>query len=367
MRYANATLKLELIMLHVLHDFLLVRGGAERLVLTLAEGLQAPLICGFHAGKSADWESSAEIRTLGTAVPGQLKRYLFTAHRFAHLSPDQLSEQINIYSGVLAPLAVKNQRAGRRIHYCHSPPRFLYDLQDFYLERMGFAGRIGLKIFNAWLQPRYEESIKAMDLVIANSQNVARRLRRYLNVDSIVIAPPINTERFSWLEDGNYFLSLARLEDYKRVDLIIEAFRRMPQQNLIIASGGSKESELRRLASDCANIRFTSWIDDAALADLIGRCRAAIYMPRDEDFGMSPLEAMAAGKPVIGVAEGGLLETVVNEVTGKLLAPDPSVDELIAAVESFTSSRARDMKQACEQHAQKFSRSVFLERMQQVV
>jgi glycosyltransferase involved in cell wall biosynthesis len=354
-------------MVHVLHDSLLVRGGAERLVLTLAEGLQAPLICGFQAGQPGDWESPAQIRTLGAAVPGQLRRYLVTAHRFANLSQDQLGQHINIYSGVLAPFAVKNQTTGQRIHYCHSPPRFLYDLQDFYLGRLGLAGRIGLKGFNAWLQPRYEESIHAMDLVIANSHNVARRLKKYLNVDATVIEPPIDTEHFRWLEEGNYFLSLARLEDYKRVDLIIEAFRRMPQQNLIIASGGSKETELRSLAAGCSNIRFTSWINDAALADLIGRCRAAIYMPHDEDFGMSPLEAMAAGKPVIGVSEGGLLETVVDEVTGKLLAPDPSLGELIATVERFTVSHVQGMKQACEQQAQRFSRSVFLERMRQAI
>lgn len=354
-------------MLHVLHDFLLVRGGAERLVLTLSEELQVPLICGFQAGKPSDWESPAEIRALGAAVPGTLTRYLVTAHRFSHIAPHQLSEHINIYSGILAPLAVKNQAAGRQIHYCHSPPRFLYDLHDFYLQRMGIAGRIGLNLFNSWLQPRYEDSIKAMDLVIANSHNVARRLQRYLHIDSIVIPPPINTERFRWLEDGNYFLSLARLEDYKRVDLIIEAFRRMPRQTLVIASGGSKENELRRMAAGCVNIRFTSWIDDVTLADLLGRCRAAIYLPRDEDFGMSPLEAMAAGKPVIGVSDGGMLETVLNEVTGKLLAPHPAVDELIAAVESFTASCTRDMRPACEQQAQRFSRSVFVDRMKQAI
>ena len=232
---------------------------------------------------------------------------------------------------------------------------------------MGIAGQTGLKAFNRWLQPRYEKSIRTMDLVIANSENVALRLRKYLNVDSIVIPPPIDIEKFRWLDAGDYFLSLARLEDYKRVELIVEAFRRMPKQKLIVASGGSKEAELRKFASNCPNIHFTSWSDDASLADLIGRCRAAIYLPVNEDFGMSPLEAMAAGKPVIGVSEGGMLETVIDGVSGKLLGSNPSCDELIDAVESFTVNRTEGMREACEHHARLFSRSVFLERMRQAI
>lgn len=352
-------------MTQVLHDFLLVRGGAERLILTLAEGLDAPLVTGFSTGAVDDWATGVDVRPLGSAVNGLLRRYLVTAHRFSRLSPRLLSPDVNIYSGVLAPFAVGRQTQGRRIHYCHSPPRFLYDLHDFYRANLGLAGQMGLAAFGSWFRPRYEESIRAMDLVIANSNNVAQRLKRYLGVDARVIPPPIDTSRFRWIAQGDYFLSLARLEDYKRVDVIIEAFRRLPQHQLVIASGGGKEDELRRLAAGCGNIRFTSWTDDAQLADLIGRCRAVVYLPQDEDFGMSPLEAMAAGKPVIGVREGGLLETVVDGETGILLAAPPKIDDVIAAVGQLTPQRAVDMRQACTARAGHFSREAFLDRMRQ--
>ena len=352
-------------MLHVIHDHLLVRGGAERLVLCMANGLGAPLITGFKTKELSGWGEDANIHALGSAVEGRMMRYIATARRFSHIAPALLSQEANIYSGVLAPFAVVRQAAGRRIHYCHSPPRFIYDLKSFYLSQMGPGGRLGLQLFDAWYRPRYEAAIRDMDLVIANSQNVARRLKRYLNIDATVIPPPIDTERFTWIESGNFFLSLARLEDYKRVDLIIKAFRRMPTQNLIVGSGGSKEAELKQLAEGCSNIRFTSWQSDSQLAELLGSCRAAIYIPQEEDFGMSPLEAMAAGKPVIGVSEGGLLETIIDGVTGTLLPSPPEVDDIVAAVQKLGQQASIDMRSACTARAQEFSRRKFIERMQE--
>ena len=351
----------------VLHDFMLVRGGAERLVSTLARGLDSPLVTGFISPEVATWGDSRLIHALGGPVLGTLPRYLVTAHRFATIDPTRLDNEATIYSGVLAPLAVWRQKGGRKIHYCHSPPRFIYDLHEFYLDQLGPPGRIGLKAFAAWYRPRYERAIRAMDVVIANSQNVANRLERYLGVTATVIPPPIDTEQFRWIEAGDYFLSLARLEDYKRVDQIIEAFRRMPHQRLIVGSGGAKEAQYRKLATGCDNISFTSWIDDARLADLIGRCRAALYLPRDEDFGMSPLEAMAAGKPVIGVAEGGLLETIIEGQTGLLLPSPPSVEDIVRGVTQLNQNRVREMRIDCEERAMQFSEQTFIDRFRLVI
>ncbi len=354
-------------MIKVLHDFLLVKGGAERLVLTLSEGLQSPLITGFVDPSLADWAKGKAITALGSPVNGLALRYFQTAHRFSNIHEHELRADTVVYSGVLSLFAATRQTTGRRIHYCHSPPRFLYDLQDYYLAQSGPLKRVGLQLVDAWLRPRYEAALQEMDIVVANSKNVARRLKHYLSIDATVVYPPIDTKRFRWIEDGDYFLSLARLEDYKRIDIIIEAFRQLPEMKLVIASGGNMELKFRKLAAECPNIAFTSWLDDHALANLIGRARAVIYIPIDEDFGMSPVEAMAAGKPVIGVSEGGLLETVVAGETGILLDPCLNPEILIDAVGSLSSKQCIEMREACEKQASCFSTEGFIQRMKAVI
>jgi glycosyltransferase involved in cell wall biosynthesis len=210
--------------------------------------------------------------------------------------------------------------------------------------------------------------MKRMSVIIANSNNVQQRIRTYLDKDSIVVYPPCDVDACRWLgqEDG-YYLSTARLEPHKRVDIVVEAFRRMPDRKLLVASGGSELTRLQRLADGARNIDFTGWVDTDRLRELIGRAIATIYVPRDEDFGISPVESMAAGKPVIGVAEGGLLETVVEGQTGLLLPPDPGAEELMEAVLSMDTDRALSMREACERRAQAFRVELFLDRMREIV
>ncbi len=350
-----------------MHDFLLIPGGAEKLVDALASALEAPLVAAF-ANQVDDWISARRVRlrTLGPPLDGRLSRYLVSEWRFTHLPEALFAQDAMIYSGVIAPMAVHRQPGGRRIYYCQSPPRFVYDLREFYASKSGMAKRLALALFNAWLRPRYEKAVRAMDVVIANSENVRRRLKRYLGIESVVVHPPVDTERFRWLRQEEFYLSTARLEDFKGVNLIVEAFRRMPDQKLVVTSGGSQEIALRKLAIDCPNITFTPWLDESTLADLVGRSRAVIYVPRDEDFGISPVEAMAAGKPVIGVAEGGLLETVIDRETGLLLPAPLSADSLADAVRQMTAEFAWAMRRACEARAQAFSSRLFVAGMRAI-
>ena len=206
-----------------------------------------------------------------------------------------------------------------------------------------------------------------MDLIIANSENVRKRLAQFVGVAAQVIHPPCDVDGHRWLGQRDYYLSTARLEPLKRVELLIEAFRRMPDLRLVVASGGSEEKRLRALAADADNIEFTGWLDRAQLRTLIGHCIATLYIPRDEDFGMSPVESLAAGKPVIGVAEGGLLETVADGQSGQLIAGEPTIDDIIAAVRGMSPGRAASMRALCEQRATAFSEQRFLQQIGQVI
>ncbi len=312
-------------------------------------------------------EGDPQVRSLGSWLSRPLRPILEAIYCFRHSTAFLRDAESVLYSGFYAPFAVEQQQAGRRAYYCHTPPRFAYELQQFYLERMPPPARPAAVAFFGYIRRNYEAALARMDVVVANSENVRGRLRTMLGIDSTVVHPPIDTTRFRWLEAGDYFVSLARLAEYKRVELIVRAFLRMPDQQLVVASGGPREAFLRRLAAGAKNIRFTGWMSEEALADLVGRARSAIYLPIDEDFGMSPVEAMAAGKPVIGVAEGGLLETVVDGETGLLLPAPPPVEAVVDAVRRMTRERALGLRGACEHRASLFSKATFLERMTEIL
>ena len=349
-------------LLLLLYDFLHTRGGAERVLHTLYSHFPAQ-VCVAYVNEAAFADAFAPQDLLDLGVPSfhpmlasllALPAFAWRGERIARRYGRRL------YSGAYAVLAHSADHGGQAIYYCHTPPRFLYDLKAHYAATANPVQRLLLRAVAAWLQPRYERAVRAMDAVIANSANVQRRLRQYVGVEAEVIHPPVDIERFRWRAAGDYFFSTARLEPLKRVESIVRAFVQMPEQRLVVSSGGSEAARLRTLAADAANIHFTGWLDDGELARWMGEARASIYLPVDEDFGMSPVESMAAGKPVIGVSEGGLLETVVEGETGLLLAPDFDVDTLCAAVRKLDAGTAAAMRSACEARAQMFSRERFL-------
>jgi glycosyltransferase involved in cell wall biosynthesis len=344
-----------------LYDFLLANGGAEQLALTTVEAFpNLELHTGF-INPGLFQENLAHTLTKPISHPAlqAIRMLLAFRHQTSYLS----NYETVIYSGSYAPVAVWNHPDGNNIYYCHTPPRFVYDLKDYYLKQIPYWQRPVLHALIEYVRPRYEHALAQMDTLIANSQNVSQRLKDYLGVESTVIYPPVNTERYKWLSIGEYYLSTARLEPYKRVDLIVEAFVKMPDKQLVVTSGGSDLQRLKRIANHATNIHFTGWVSQQQLIDLVGRAIATIYLPMNEDFGISPVESMAAGKPVIGAAEGGLLETVIDGETGVLIR---SVNQLqiIEAINKLSSKHAQQMREACIHQAQQFTVKQFLQKMQ---
>lgn len=350
----------------LLYDFMQVAGGAERVTLTLAEALPsyttvvsriypecAPLLEG----------RQVEIAARGNAYSRWLGRIPEAILNFRYRSRFLAAAGTVVYSGYYAPLAARFQGSGRRIYYCHALPRFAYDLIDHYRPRFPAGTRWAYDLAMAWLRREYRLAVTSMDVVVANSENVRRRLREYLGLDARVIHPPVATERFHYLDDQGYYLSVARLTGNKRVHIIVEAFLRMPHRQLVVVSGGPELSRLQQLAAGAGNIRFVGWQSEEALRAWVGNARAAIYVSIDEDFGMSPVEAMAAGKPVIGVAAGGLLETVVDGQTGVLIEEPLTVEGLVAAVDRLEGLDPAAMRAACERRAGLFSEAAFLDKM----
>ncbi len=353
----------------VLHDYMQVNGGAERLVTTIARCIPefSLGVSGVYSGflESAEL-AGVNLEVLG-AVPSIVPRIPKAILTFSNRLRCIEQAETVIYSGIYAPLAVKNQRHGRRIYYCHTPPRFAFDRKQEYLANIPLPIRPLISVAIAAYRQAYQTAIYKMDLVLTNSDHVRKRLDEQLGIKAKVIYPPVDIDKFKWESQGDYYLSLGRLEPNKRVDRVVKAFINMPDKKLVITSGGSQLESLRSLASESKNIFFTDWSSDAELVSLIANCIACIYIPLDEDFGMSAVESMAAGKPVIGVAEGGMLESVIDGQTGILLPPNPDLEQIRTAVQLMNARLALSMRARCELRAIDFSEKHFVEQIRACV
>jgi glycosyltransferase involved in cell wall biosynthesis len=348
----------------VLYDYMQVAGGAERVTLALASAFpeyQTVVNRKYRDAEPLLVQSDVTVSELGIPTTRWMTRIPEAAFNFRFRARCVEQAHTVLYSGFYAPLAVHLQKTGLRVYYCHTIPRFAYDL--YAVTRAGFPwvlrGLYGC--FSALVRWQYKRAVSKMDRVLVNSENVRRRLKQFVGIDAHVVYPPVATDRFKWTGDGGYYLSIARLTSNKRVDVIVQAFLRMPDRKLVVASGGPELARLKAIAGGAPNIAFVGWLSEDGLRQHVGNAHAAIYLPVDEDFGMSPVECMAAGKAVIGVAEGGLLETVVHGQTGILIQGPPTPEKIQAAVLELEKMCPDSMRQACEARASLFSEARFID------
>lgn len=353
----------------ILHDAFVVRGGGERLVLTFATDQADALCFGYCRPESFDPSVFFKGKILDLGADGGFfgLRTLKLCNAFRYRTRFLADYDVAVYSGILSPLAVYNHLDQRNVCYCHTPPRFAYDKRSECLVRLPAWKRPIMRAYSFWLRQLYSAAMARMDVIVTNSEHVRSRVQRYLGLDALVVYPPIDTSGFVWRGQSDYYLSTARHDQLKRVDIIIKAFIDLPDKKLVVTSGGADTSKLKMLANGASNITFTGLVDEESLRDLVGRAVATVYIPQHEDFGMSPVESMAAGKPVLGVAEGGLLETIQDGRTGVLLAPDPKPEDVAAAVRDLSPAKALSLREACETHAQQFDTKLFLKKMRAIL
>lgn len=355
----------------VLHDYFESAEGGGRLSFELACGIGADLGYGFKV-KGHPFFLSGRFNgreyQISTSTRLPIWRQLRLTRAFSSNTGFLNAYDAVIYSGFYSPLAFQHHSAKQNIYYCHTPPRYIYDQRDFFFSLIPGWQRPILMGFNSYFRPKYEKAVAEMDVILANSGTVRDRIKKYLGLNSTIVHPPCDLSKFSWQEPKNFFLSTARLDSLKRVDMIVRAFQKLPDQQLIVVSGGTEFERIVRLADGFDNIKVLGWVDEKRLQELLSTCLATIYIPKDEDFGMSPVESMAAGKPVIGIAEGGLLETVVDGETGVLLpADDLSVDLICQTVHGLSRKTVMNMKEVCEKRAALFSLDIFLRKMKVIL
>lgn len=346
---------------YIIHDAFLFQGGGERVAVLLSKILHGKLITGQYLPEAIHCDFLEDVKPITLDAYGKhkilAKASLTAALWRSFATMPRISADRVIFSGQVSVLG-ESRVAGTKVLYCHTPPRMLYDLAEFHRKRVP---RYLLPLYDLFV-PKYKVAFRKaaqnMNVICANSKNIQRRLKKYLGIDSIVVYPPCG-DGFRWLGQEDYYVSIARLDPLKRIDIIIRAFQQMPHKKLVIASSGEDEEKLKELAAPYDNIRFTGRISQKELLFWVGKSIASIYIPQNEDFGMSPVESLAAGKPVIGVAEGGLLETVVHGECGLLVDPPPTPESIIDAVEQLGPAQARSLRHQCEKQASLFSMDSF--------
>jgi glycosyltransferase involved in cell wall biosynthesis len=353
----------------IVHDYLNQYGGAERVLEALHDLYpDAPVYTSMYAPDSMpsryrgwDIRTSFMQRLPGVARMHQIYLPLYPT---AFETFDLTGYDVVLSSSSAFAKGVITEATALHVCYCHSPMRFVWNYSDYIEgERMAGRARFFLPLVLNYVRLWDETSSRRVDAYIANSRVVARRIKKRYGRQATVINPPVDTKLYcpqAGRKHGDYFLIVSRMIPYKRLDIAIDAFTRLGLP-LKVVGRGRQEAELRERAG--SNIQFLGALPDAQVRTLYANCRAFIF-PGQEDFGITPLEAQASGRPVIAYGAGGALETVVPHLTGEFF-PEQTPEALAEVVSGFNENDY-DPK-AIRMHAESFDREVFKRRVAQFI
>jgi len=344
----------------LVHDYLNQRGGAERVVLEMASMWpSAPVYTSLYRPDSTfPGFRELDVRTsfLDRLPFDRGFRALLPLYPAAFRSLGVIDADLVISSSSGWAHAVRTSQRAFHAVYCYTPARWLYD-GDYMADA---SVRRALASFGALLRRWDRHVARRPDLYIAISEVARRRILARYGRDAPVVHPPVDVERFSPAPRGERLLVVSRLLPYKRIDLVVDAATRAGI-GLDVVGDGPALMDLRGRAGP--TVRFLGRLPDAEITELFERCRS-FCLPGIEEFGITTLEANAAGKPVVAFAGGGALETVDEGVTGVFFR-EPSVNALLDALEACDAICTPPERIA--HHARSFSASTFRERLTSVL
>ena len=316
----------------LLYDHFLALGGAEKVSFELAKRLDNCDVETAWANNDlfAEQLANNQLNSLGHNYLSHLFPSLsllwFYLFKYQFNSTDKL-----LATGVFSPLVLARKRAQMAVVYFHTFPSFIHESFNELKKNHGLIGALLFRGFCHLYLWTLGKALKNANVVYANSKSVQQRFAA-IGIDTQVLYPGVDLAGLEYQASQSYFLSTARLESNKRITLVLQAFSELIDHKLVVVGGGSLENELKQRFGDCENIEFTGWQNERQVKHHYNHCKALIYLPIDEYFGIAPVEAIAAGKPVVGVAEGGLLETITDERLGKLLASPPKLEQVKMAI-----------------------------------
>lgn len=351
----------------IVHDWLTGMRGGERVLEVLCELFpDAPIYTLIHhrGAMSPMIEGRKIIQSSLPSWPLAQKHFRVYLPYFPKLIEkfDLSSYDLVISSSHCVAKGVIPAEGAIHICYCHTPMRYVWDLYDDYLRERGPLAKAFLTINRRPLQRWDRRSSERVGHFIANSRHVADRISRHYGRESTVIYPPVDVDFFTPGdgESGDYYLIVSALVPYKRVDLAVKAFSGSGRR-LVVIGTGSDEKRITGIAS--AGVEFLGNVDDKTLLRYYRGARALIF-PGEEDFGITPLEAMACGRPVIAYGKGGAMETVQDGVTG-LFFHEQTAEALMGAVDNF--ERISFTKDRARQRALEFSRPKFMNKIKEFI
>lgn len=349
----------------LVHDYFVQMGGAERVVEAMHDSFpSSPLYTTVALPHMLPGRlRAADIRTSALQkLPAMERRFrhYFMLYPFAVEQFDLSQFDLIFSSSSGYAKGVRRKRNTIHVCYCHTPMRWVWRYEDYVAREKFGRGVKSMLPMALWGLRKWDlRAAQQPNYYIANSRLVADRIRKIYGREAFVIPPPIEVNRFHMSNDiEDYYLVLSRLMPYKRIDLAIEACKRM-NKRLVIVGDGPDRARLEKLADD--RIEFLGRQSDRAVNYYAARCKALLF-PGEEDFGMAPLEANAAGRPVIAYRGGGAVETIEEGKTG-LFFDHANSESLCKAIEQFESMHWSQI--LLRRHAEKFDRNVFAFRVLQ--
>ncbi|MEX0596950.1 MAG: glycosyltransferase [Candidatus Paceibacterota bacterium] len=346
----------------LVHEYLTRLGGAERVlkhlleiypkadIFTLlynrekvSEAFPANKVKSSFINNYPNWLKS-RVKFLAPLFPSAIESLNFTPYDLIISSSNSFAKGI-----ITKPKAI-------HISYCHAPATFLWNAFYSYRkqQRKGKFGNFMILLITHYLRQWDRQAADRVDYFIANSKLTQARIKKYYRKDSVVIYPPVDVDRLKVTKDHkNYFLIVSQLTQYKNIDIAIEAFNKLALP-LVIIGAGPEQRRLKKLAG--SNIELKGFLDDDTTIQYYQNCRAFIFAGSD-DFGIAPVEAMAAGKPVLALRDGGALETIIEGKTGEFF-DSPSIELLADGIRRLTET-SYDSKYI-RKHAEQFSTKKFI-------
>ncbi|MDK8173673.1 glycosyltransferase [Curtobacterium citreum] len=347
------------------HDYFTQSGGAERVALTLAQVLKVREIATALSEPDSTFPEVGQFNLKNSflnKIPAFRRdpRLAFPMLPLAWLLRRREEAQIVVASSSGWAHAIRVRKDAKKVVYCHNPPRWLYQPED-YLQNQSRFVKVVLATVRPVLLHLDRAAASSADLYLANSSSVAERIRRAYGREAEIVFPPVSFEANASQDAvpglaDEFFFTIARGRGYKGTAKLVEAFERLPDRTLVIAGSSSLARSLP------PNIVSLGHVSDAQLRWLYSKSRALISVSH-EDFGLTPLEANAAGTPVLVLAAGGFLDSTEEGVSGAFIKDD-SVDSIIEAVCAFRDDWDQEKVIA---HAAKFSTAAFEVRLGKIL
>lgn len=361
----------------IIHDWLVTFAGAERVLKELLEIFPDADLFSTVCFLSEEERAFLRGRSVKTTFIQKMPRAKRNYRNYLPLMPlaieqlDLTGYDVVISSSYAVAKGVLTGPDQLHISYVHSPIRYAWDLQHAYLREArldrGLKGAVARALLH-YIRLWDVRTAHGVDRFVANSQFIARRIRKVYRRDADVIYPPVDTEAFTPEENKeNFYLTASRLVPYKRIPLIAQAFASMPERKLVVIGDGPEMPAVRAQAGE--NVTVLGYQPEAVLRDHMRRARAFVFAA-EEDFGITPVEAQACGTPVIAYARGGTQETVRGldhpHPTGLHFA-EQTCEAIVKAVEDFERNESRITPGACRQNALRFTANSFKENFSALV